>query len=291
MKRHFLAYLLLMFTVAACSQASRDSKNISPAEKSVAPNLNLESTEAVTDESTTDKSISNSNETLSGIDFDKKIIKNATVLLEVKNNKDYAQKMKDIIKKHGAYISKEENYNTEEKVETVLGIRVPVPQFEGLINELAFDDARQLERSVTSEDITGQMIDVKARLEAKKATREKYLEFLKQGKTVEDVLRVQAEINNIQEQIESAERRLAYLSNQTQYSTITLTYFEPKSGYEYNGKPSFLSRIGNAFINGGKWFVDLLIAIIAIWPFWLAIAIIWLVIRQYRKNKTINKNV
>jgi tellurite resistance protein len=291
MKRHFLAYLLLMFTVAACSQASRDSKNISPAEKSVAPNLNLESTEAVTDESTTDKSISNSNETLSGIDFDKKIIKNATVLLEVKNNKDYAQKMKDIIKKHGAYISKEENYNTEEKVETVLGIRVPVPQFEGLINELAFDDARQLERSVTSEDITGQMIDVKARLEAKKATREKYLEFLKQGKTVEDVLRVQAEINNIQEQIESAESRLAYLSNQTQYSTITLTYFEPKSGYEYNGKPSFLSRIGNAFINGGKWFVDLLIAIIAIWPFWLAIAIIWLVIRQYRKNKTINKNV
>ena len=291
MKRHFLAFLMLILATSACNQASRDSNNFPTSEKSVAPGLKLETTEGVSDESNTEKSMSNNDESLANIDFDKKIIKNATVLLEVKNNNDYAQKLKDIIKKHGAYISKEENYNTEEKVETVLGIRVPVLQFEGLINELAFDGARQLERSVASEDVTGQMIDVKARLEAKKATREKYLEFLKQGKTVEDVLRVQAEINNIQEQIESAESRLAYLGNQTEYSTITLTYFEPKSGYEYNGEPGFWSRIGNAFINGGKWFVDLFIAIVAIWPFWLAIAVIWLVIRQYRKNKTINKNV
>jgi len=280
-----------MLAVAACNQASRDSKNNSPAEKSVAPHFKLESTEAVADESTSDKSIPNSDETISGIDFDKKIIKNANVLLEVKNNNDYAQKLKGIIKKHGAFVSKEDNYNTEEKIETVMSIRVPVAEFDGLINELIFDDARQLERSVTSEDVTGQMIDVKARLGAKKAMREKYLEFLKQGKTVEDVLRVQAEINNIQEQIESAESRLAYLSNQTQYSTITLTYFEPKAGYEYYGKQSFGSRVAHAFLDGGKWFVGLFIAIITIWPFWLAIAIISFVVKQYRKNKTIKKNV
>ncbi len=224
------------------------------------------------------------------IDWDKKIIKTANITLEVKQHESYAFFIRDLVKKYGGYISREDNNATDYKNETNIVIKVPVLQFEALVNGLAAKDTRQLQRSITSEDVTGNIIDTKARLETKKVTKAKYLEFLKQAGKMEDVLKVQQEINDIQEDIESAEARLAQLSGEAKYSTINLTYFEPLAGYKADSdKPGFGSRIVSAFSEGGKIFGDIFIGVLTVWPLWLGLVAVIFIFRRFRRSAAIVK--
>jgi hypothetical protein len=210
--------------------------------------------------------------TISNPDWDKKIIKTATLKLEVKDFKTYNSDVHKTVKQFGGYIAQEEQNLTDEKSETVISIKVPVDQFETMMNQLPGADVKVLERKITTEDVTGEVVDTKSRLEAKKQMRLKYLEFLKQSKNMEEVLQVQAEINNIQEEIESAAGRVQFLSHQSSFSTINLTFFQPLAGYKpADDSPSFLTRLSNAFKTGGTWIADLFVGLISIWPLLLII--------------------
>jgi hypothetical protein len=210
--------------------------------------------------------------TISNPDWDKKIIKTATLKLEVKDFKTYNSDVHKTVKQFGGYIAQEEQNLTDEKSETVISIKVPVDQFETMMNQLPGADVKVLERKITTEDVTGEVVDTKSRLEAKKQMRLKYLEFLKQSKNMEEVLQVQAEINNIQEEIESAAGRVEFLSHQSSFSTINLTFFQPLAGYKpADDSPSFLTRLSNAFKTGGTWIADLFVGLISIWPLLLII--------------------
>ena len=63
---------------------------------------------------------------------------------------------------------------------------------------------------------------------------------------MEDVLKVQNEINNIQEEMESASGRINYLSHQAIYSTINLTFYQVIPGYNPSpDKPGFSTKTCN----------------------------------------------
>lgn len=203
-------------------------------------------------------------------DWDKKIIKTAIVQLEVKDFKKYNETIHNSIRQYGGYIAQEEQNLTDEKSETVLTIKVPVDQFETMMNALPAGDVKVIQRKITSEDVTGEVIDTRSRLEAKKQVRLKYLDFLKASKNMEEVLQVQSEINSIQEEIEAAAGRVEYLSHQSAYSTINLTFYQPSVGFKPTDvSPTFFTRLGNAFKSGAEWLIELLVALISIWPIWL----------------------
>lgn len=222
------------------------------------------------------------------MDFDRKLIKTGNLKLEVKNYNAYSQKMQQLLRKYGAYIATEETFTTDDKTEAVLTIKVPVQFFEPLINELPGTDSKQVERSIATEEVTAQIVDTKARLETKKATRDKYVQFLKQGNKIEDVLKVQSEINNIQEDIESAESRLTHLTKSARYSTINLTFFEPGAGYT-NDSPGYGSRMAAAFKAGGAWFANLFVVLMYIWPLYLAIFAGYFAFKVLRRQRLVKK--
>jgi len=225
------------------------------------------------------------------VDWDKKIIKTATLKLEVKNSKNYGETVHKTVKQFGGYVAQEENNLTDEKSETIISIKVPVDQFEDMMNQLPGTDVKVLERKITTEDVTGEIVDTRSRLEAKKQMRLKYLEFLKQSKNMEEVLQVQSEINSIQEEIESAAGRVEYLSHQSVFSTINLTFYEPLPGFKPdNDSPSFLGRVSNAFKSGGKWCAELFVALISIWPLLLIIFAGIFLLRRSRAIKAIRSN-
>jgi len=220
------------------------------------------------------------------IDWDKKIIKTATLKLEVKNFKGYNETVHKTVKQFGGYIAQEENNLTDEKSESTISIKVPVDQFEDMMNQLPGADMKVLERKITTEDVTGEIVDTRSRLEAKKQMRLKYLEFLKQSKNMEEVLQVQGEINSIQEEIESAAGRVEYLSHQAVFSTINLTFYEPLAGFKPDSdSPSFGSRISSAFKSGGNWFAELFVGLISIWPLLLIITVGIFLLKRSRSSK------
>ena len=123
------------------------------------------------------------------------------------------------------------------------------------------------------------------RLESKKQVRLRYLDLLKQAKNMEEILNVQSEVNGIQEEIEAASGRIEYLSHSSSFSTINLTYYQVLNATAVdNDKPSFSTRVSNAFRFGWNWVGELSVAIISIWP--LLFAVFAIIIFYRRSNRT-----
>ena len=216
-------------------------------------------------------------------DWDKKIIKTANLNLEVKDYNAYNTSLRDKLKQFGGYIAQEEQSQSEYKIENTITIKIPVDQFDDAVNSISSNVKELNEKKITSEDVTTEVIDTRSRLEAKKQVRLRYLDLLKQAKNMEEILRVQSEINGIQEQIESAAGRMEYLQHSSSFSTIHLTYYQVLNEAAIDpDKPSFATRITNAFQFGWNWIGELSIGLISLWPILL---LIFGVIIFYKRSK------
>lgn len=206
------------------------------------------------------------------IDWDKKIIKTAEVSLELKNYAAYNQKIHNGLRAFGAYIAAEEQNFSDDRAANTIVIKVPVEQFENLMNSFAGDSIKVLQKKISSEDVSAEMVDTKSRMVAKKQMHDRYLELLKQAKNMKEILEVQQEINSIQEEIESAGGRMNYLGHQSAYSTIHLQYFQylnPNSS-SANKTTGYLVQLKEGFQIGISVIGSLLIFVVTIWPLILA---------------------
>lgn len=125
-------------------------------------------------------------------------------------------------------------------------IRVPVEQFDVFLASL--DTIGFVEsRSQSSQDVTMEYVDVEARIANLKRLEERFVKLLEErtGK-LEDVLQVEQELARVRGDIEQAEGRLRYLSNRTNFSTVTLTVREQKD-YVPPKAPSFGERIATTW--------------------------------------------
>ncbi len=224
-------------------------------------------------------------------DWDKKIVKNASVNLEVKNYKSFYEMLHADIKKYGGYIAQEEQNQTDYKIENTIAIKVPVNQFDDLVAILITGDQKLVEKKISSEDVTTEVVDTKSRMEAKKQVRLRYLDLLKQAKNMEEILNVQNEINGIQEDIEAATGRIEYLSHSAAYSTINLTYFQILDASAKNtDEVSYGSKVWQSFKNGWNWVGEVFIGIISIWPLFLLGFACWFAYKKWLLAKTQKRN-
>ncbi len=221
------------------------------------------------------------------IDWDKKIIKNATLVVEAKSQKTFNDFVHEQVKRTGGYVAEEEQTKSDYKIENMATIKVPVDQFDNLVKSLTSTKEENIvTQKVTSQDVTGEVIDTRARTEAKRQIRLRYLDLLKQAKNMEDILKVQEEINNIQEEIEAGAGQVKYLTHAAAYSTVQLTFYEILNpSAEENRSPGFGTRVLNALGNGMDWLGELLVVLLTLWPLWLlAGALLW-GFRRWRKTK------
>jgi Domain of unknown function (DUF4349) len=220
-------------------------------------------------------------------DWNKKIIKTATLNVEVKDYTKFNQLVHSSASRFGGYIADELQSETEYKIENTIVMKVPVDQFQSAVDFLTSGDGKINEKKISSEDVTTQFVDTKSRLEAKKQVRLRYLDLLKQAKNMEEILQVQSEINDIQEEIESAAGRINYLSNASAMSTINLTYYQVLDATVQNlGEASFWQKTKQAFASGWDGVGEVLVGLFYIWPLiLLALLIAWFVKRNFGKKK------
>jgi hypothetical protein len=220
------------------------------------------------------------------VDWDKKIIKTGSLNAEVKDYHKYYASLREKVKALGGYIAQEEQNQSEYKIENSLVIKVPVDQFDNAIVQLSANTEKVNERKVNSQDVTMEMVDTKSRMEAKRQVRLRYMDLLKEAKTMQDILNVQSEINGVQEEIESAAGRIEYLGHASAFSTINLTYYQVLNvTAKDEQRPSFATRIGWAFMAGGSWLKELFIGLVAIWPLLFAAAVVIILVKKYSSKK------
>lgn len=222
------------------------------------------------------------------IEWDKKIIKTGALNLEIKDYNSYYASVKEKIKNLGGYIAQEEQHQSEYKIENSMIIKVPVDQFDNAMAQLTANAEKINERTISSEDVTAQVIDTKSRMEAKKQVRQRYMELLGQAKNMNDILSVQSEINGIQEEIESASGRIEYLTHAAAFSTIRMTYYQVLDAAAKNGeevKPSFGDKLNKAVVTGWEIVSNVFIALVTVWPLLLGSLFVYLLYKKLRTQK------
>jgi hypothetical protein len=219
-------------------------------------------------------------------DWEKKIIKNAILNIEVEDHAAYSERVHNSTKQFGGYIAQEEQQTTEYKKENTVTIKVPVDQFDNIVQSLSSGKEKVLVKKITSEDVTGEVVDTRSRMEAKRQIRERYMDLLKQARNMEEILQVQNVINDIQVQIESASGRINYLTHASSMSTIQLSFFQVlKPGTPDVKEPTFGFRVLDSLKNGLMWIGELVLLVLNLWPLVLLGAILYWGFKRWRSTR------
>ena len=216
-----------------------------------------------------------------------KIIKSANVRYKVKDVKKATQRVKQITRQFSAYISDLRFENDLYRKENRFTIKVPQEHFDQIMDSIAVVAEFIEFENITSKDVTEEYVDLQARLSTKLEVKERYEDILrKKAVTVEDILSTEEKLRIIQEEIESAQGRLKYLSNKVSYSTIqvdlyeTVTYTEEPESYT----KTFWNDSKESLQFGWNLLKGLILALMHIWPLLIAGTFLYFFIRRKMKK-------
>ena len=102
-------------------------------------------------------------------------------------------------------------------------LRVPVNTFEEALKRLSEMPGGRLDsRQISSQDVTDQLVDMESRRRNLEATEARIRSFLDQAKTVDEAMRVNQQLADIQRQLEELKGRMEFTKNRAALSTITI---------------------------------------------------------------------
>ncbi|HLA08377.1 MAG TPA: DUF4349 domain-containing protein [Anaerolineales bacterium] len=159
------------------------------------------------------------------------IVKNADIRLMVEDTDVAIDRSMQIVSDAGGYIVSsrvwyQDYYGNNLKYATVT-IGVPVEEFETVLRRLRGLAVRVVDETASGHDVTEQYVDLQSQLVNLEATRARIQEFLKDTKSVDEALRVNQELANIEAQIEQIKGRMNYLTDRSAFSTVTIN-LEPE---------------------------------------------------------------
>lgn len=281
MKTSFLIFIVL-FLISCGSNAYKNSdlissEKIEPVSKESQKDFSAE--ETATNRSAVQNSDELKNEQIAITE--RKLIKQGSLSFETDSVDKTKRYIADKVKFYEGYISKEYSYDFTEQKQYELEIRIPSQKFDYFLESLNGVMVSLDHKDIQVKDITEEYVDIEARIKSKKDLMNRYIELLKQAKTVAEMLDIEREIGNLQADIESFEGRLNYLQNQTSLSTITLTF------YEHRSKDfGFWSKIGKSLSSGWNGLLWFFVGVMYLWPVWLFLFVgLWILLRYLKRKK------
>ena len=179
--------------------------------------------------------------------FNRKIIRNAEMAIEVEEPAPAQQRISSIAESNGGFIVTSEIRQSGGSMSTVtITMRVPADKFGAAVEAIRTGGGTVLREKITGQDVTEEYIDLEARIRTKVALEQQFLEIMKRANTVSDALEVQTQIANVRTEIERLEGRKRFLENQSSLSTITVTISSP-SPVVRTESSGFMAAIKRAF--------------------------------------------
>jgi len=140
-----------------------------------------------------------------------------------------------------------------------LVLQVPQSAFTTVLTQVRAI-AKVTSMTSTSTDVTGEYVDLQARVDALQASRQQYLTILSKATSIGDILSVQSQLDTIQSQIDQLQGQLNLLAGQTTYATLTVSLSQ--SGHRSPLPPATQSGISRAwhqsvsgFTSGVEWLI------------------------------------
>ncbi|HEX5641142.1 MAG TPA: DUF4349 domain-containing protein [Thermoleophilia bacterium] len=169
-----------------------------------------------------------------------------------------------------------------------LVVRVPEELFETAIRRFSrLGDVQSV--STSSEDVTSQYVDVRARLRHFRAVERRLVGFLQETTTVNQMLAVQDRIDQVQLTIEELTAQLKSLTESTSFSTLSVYLSEKDATAAIHAGNTFGGTFWNSVELLGHGARVTALALTALGPFiavFGAVAVVvWLAVRRLRKGR------
>ncbi|MCD9189001.1 MAG: DUF4349 domain-containing protein [Pyrinomonadaceae bacterium] len=301
-----LILLAVIFAACASAEKSQQSEDISTSAPSSQPDLarntggggggREDTSEKLIAQNQVSLETGDKNPTEPVKPVERKIIRNADLQLETDSPEEDQKKISAIVESKGGFVVESTQSSRDVKAVSrdivTMTVRVPAEKFAETLEEIRKSANRVIVETVKGQDVTEEFIDIEARLKAKRALEEQFLEIMKRANSVEDALNVQKQLAEVRGEIEKIEGRKRFLENQASLSTIrihlqTPTAFTPNSG-------GFFYRLTDSIRNGFDFAMSFVLGfitfLIAILPFVLLVLLpIYLVLRYFWKRLRFRK--
>jgi hypothetical protein len=194
------------------------------------------------------------------------IIKTGTLDLQVEAVDDAVAVAEAKITALGGYVSGSEQVGEGEDVSATITYRIPADQWGAALKALRELAIKVVAERTTTDDVTGQVVDLRARIANLGATEQALQAIMTQATKISDVLQVQAELTKVRGEIEAATAQKQHLEQQAAYSTLSVRFglqpeaavtvaqdkFDP--GAEVDRATANLVEILQGLATAGIWF-------------------------------------
>lgn len=197
-----------------------------------------------------------------------KLIKTSNYRFEVEDVNRATEAIETALSKYPAFISDSKLSFEHARIENRITIRVQNEFFQDLLKDIDRHAGRIIHRTITTDDVTKEFVDLESRLKTKHEVQQRHTEILrKKAGTITELLEAEKKIGELQEEIEATVSRISYLKGQVSYSTINLEFYqttnEQIASIETDSVVDNFKKALSAGWEGVVWF---LIAITYIWP-------------------------
>jgi hypothetical protein len=165
------------------------------------------------------------------------------------------QKVDELIRKYEAY--SEQTRSDENSARFT--IRVPQIYYESLIAGAGVL-GKINSRSETAEDVTIKYYDLEGRLNTRKALLVTYQGYLSRARDIDDIMKVEARIADLQNEIDRMGNQFTQLANLIDYATIELYIYN----YSYTPSNTFKDSVGSIFKSFRNFASGALLVVLAI---------------------------
>ncbi|MGB7200944.1 MAG: DUF4349 domain-containing protein [Pyrinomonadaceae bacterium] len=197
---------------------------------------------------------------------DRKIIRNADLSLESESPEETQRRITAIAESHGGFVVESQQTSSDVRATTrdivSMSVRVPSQKFADTLDQIRQTSERVVFETVKGDDVTEEFIDVEARLKAKKALEQQFVEIMKRASNVEDALNVQSQLGDVRSEIERIEGRKRFLENQSSLSTIKIKLQTPAV---FSASSSgFSHRLGESLATGFDFALNFVLGLVTL---------------------------
>jgi hypothetical protein len=248
MSRQLVAVMVLLLTIAVAGCTSEAGAPVGDAL------AEPDASSAAGDEEPTAGSGSNGSSEPGGnfAPIEQRIIKTGEVGLEVDDVAVVVAQVRAMAVEMGGYVGGSQAGAADQAATVTL--RVPAERFDELITRLQeLADVEVVSMSTREEDVTGQIVDLEARIRNLTASEASYRALFDRAERIEDVLTVQGRLDEVRGQIEQLEAQLEAVEGRAALSTLTVTIIprdEPVAAVQAGWDPGAQAKSAVAALVG-----------------------------------------
>jgi hypothetical protein len=202
--------------------------------------------------------------------LERKLIRQGNIRLKVKNTKQTKFLIAREVENLNGYLGNESVYQDGSSKESRLDVHVPANKFNRLVEFIEKHADKIDDKTITIDDVSEEFVDLTARLRTKKEVLERFHSMLTRAKNIDEIIKLEEKIGEIQSDIESVEGRLQYIEQNVAFSSLSLVYYT-ETPVVVVDEPN---RFTSAFSEGWESLVSFLVGIARNWFTFLILGVI-----------------